>query len=266
MNRKSPLLNYENNWVTSMGGSVLGETVKLRQKDLFEDFKKSSWMNVLLYGITGRSYDKKQCELFEAIWKISTSYPEPRVWNNRVASLAATTRSTGNLGISAGIAVSEATIYGQGPMVRVMSFLLRVEEKLSNGMSLDQVVDDELKKYNRIFGFGRPIIEGDERIDPLFEIAEQLGFSNGKYVKLLFEIKNKLLNGPKKLEMNVAALDAALCADQGFDVREFYLFMSLSFSAGITFCFSDSSSKLEGAFLPFRCKSISYSGHLSRVW
>ncbi len=265
MNNKT-LLDYEDRWITSMGGSVPGENVKLRGKDLLNDFQSNSWMQILLFGITGRMYGKKECELFEAIWSISTSYPEPRVWNNRVSSLAATVRTTGNLGIAAGIAVSEAEVYGQGPMVWVMSFLLRAHEKYTKGNTLDDVIKSELNNYNRIYGFGRPIANDDERIIPLMETARKLGFSDGKYTQLLLEIKDKLKHGPRKLEMNIAALDAALCADQGFSIREFYYFMSLCFSAGIIFCNIDGHDKDEGTFFPFRCNRIAYDGTGIREW
>ena len=97
-------------------------------------------------------------------------------------------------------------------------------------------------------------------------MAARLGFANGEYVQLLYEVKQILANGPRNLEMNVAALDAALCADQGFNEVEFYYFMSLSFSAGLIFCSIDAKDHKEGEFLPFRCKAVSYSGEKYRVW
>jgi hypothetical protein len=66
--------------------------------------------------------------------------------------------------------------------------------------------------------------------------------------------------------MNVAALDAALSADQGLDVREFYYFMSLCFSAGIVFCNFDCSKNNEGTFFPLRCETISYNGLNNKKW
>lgn len=266
MKKINILLSFEDNWATTMGGSTPGESVRLRGKDLLHGFRDNNWMQILLYGITGRMFEESQCKLFQSIWSISTSFPEPRVWNNRVSSLAATSRSTGTLGVAAGIAVSEASIYGQGPMVWVMSFLLRAKTKIAAGKNLDQVIDEELEKYNRIYGFGRPIAESDERIVPLMEIASKLGYADGEYVQLLLKIQDKLRGGPRNLEMNVAALDAALCADQGLDVREFYYFMSLCFSAGIIFCNLDANQKNEGAFFPIRCSRILYQGHEIRQW
>ena len=266
MKNKKVLLNAENNWETKMGASFPGGKVVLRGNDLFELTKNMSWMQLLLFGITGRNFSQTQGKLFEGIWKISTSYPEPRVWNNRIASLAGTVRSTGSLGISAAIAVSEAAIYGQGPMVWVMDFLLRTEKQMQKGEYLERIIEKEILNHKRIFGFGRPVMEGDERIPPLINLASELGYSNGKFVNLVFEIRNILKSGPKKLEMNVAALDAALCADQGFNVREFYYFMSLCFSAGIVMCNFDANNQEEGTFFPLKCERIKYSGEKFRKW
>lgn len=266
MPSKSALFNAENNWETKMGAAFPGGKVVLRGNDLFELTKDLSWMQLLLFGITGRKFTRTQSKLFEGIWKISTSYPEPRVWNNRIAELAGTTRSTGSLGISAAIAASEAVIYGQGPMVWIMDFLLRADKMLQRGEELPIIIKNEINTYSRIYGFGRPVMEGDERIPPLMELARNLNFADGKFVKLVFEIAKILKNGPKKLEMNVAALDAALCADQGLNVREFYYFMIYSFTAGMPVCHIDSTNNTEGAFFPLRCGRIKYTGSDNRRW
>ncbi|HFD13290.1 MAG TPA: hypothetical protein ENJ32_12610, partial [Crenotrichaceae bacterium] len=127
------LLDAENNWQTDLGAWFPGERVVLRGKDLFHELGDYSWMGLLLYGITGREFNEKQIRLFEGMWTISTSYPDPRLWNNRVAALAGTTRSTSVLGISAATAVSEASIYGRRPDIRTIDFLYRAKKQLSSG-------------------------------------------------------------------------------------------------------------------------------------
>ena len=53
-----------------------------------------------------------------------SSFPDPRIWPNRVAALVGTVRSTVNLGISSATAVSEATIYGEKAIVMATNFIL----------------------------------------------------------------------------------------------------------------------------------------------
>jgi citrate synthase len=260
------LFDSEDRWVTSMGAWFPGKRVVLRGQDLFHDLKELSWMALLLYAITGRILDERQVRLFEGIWRISSSYPEPRLWNNRIAALAVSVRSTGSLGVSAGIAVSEATIYGQGPLIRAMEFLLRAQEQLNQGINLTDVVLAELKKYRGIAGFGRPIIRTDERIAPLMALVEELGYGDGVYVNLVFEIEKILLAGGWRLHMNIAALDAALAADQGLTVGQFYMYMILCFTAGIVPCAIDASRSPAGTFFPLRCNRIQYKGRPHRLW
>ncbi len=266
MSKKSPLINYEENWVTAMGAWFPGERVVLRGRDIFSEFKAFTWMQFLLFAITGREFNRKQGKLFEGIWRISASFPEPRIWNNRVASLAGTTRSTGNLAIAASIAVSEARNYGQVPLTKVCDFLINCRVKVDNGEDLEGIIKRELKNQRWLAGFGRPIINKDERVDPLLELAKDLGFHSGKHLSLLLKIEEILKKSRYRFKMNIAAVDAALASDQGLNAREFYHFMTLCFTAGFFPCYIDSSMEPEGALFPLRCDRIFYKGIEARKW
>ncbi len=96
-----------------VGGCVVGSHATFRDKDLHTDLADASWLEIYLFGITGRRFSKPQLHLLDTMWAY-TSYPDARIWNNRVAALAGSTRSTGNLAISAALAVSEGAIFGRG--------------------------------------------------------------------------------------------------------------------------------------------------------
>lgn len=276
------LFESEDRWVTSMGAWFPGERVVFRGQDLFHDLKDLAWMALLLCGITGRSPDERQVRLFEGIWALSTSFPEPRLWNNRVAALAGTSRSTGTLGVSAAIAVSEAIIYGHRPLMAAMDFLLYIKNRLDNGADLYQLLNEEFDKAkasnrghpgsgkNRqvamIPGYGRPLIHKDERIQPLMQLAKELGYADGPVVKLAFQVEQALLQSGRNLHMNVAALMAALAADQGLTPRQFYYYVILCFTAGIIPCAIDASRQPAGTFFPLRCNRIQYEGNPRRLW
>lgn len=266
VNRLSPLLSSEDNWVASAGIATPGQLIMYGKKKLFLETRGWSWMQLLLYGITGRVFNEKQIKLFEGIWSISTSYPDPRIWNNRVAALAGTTRSTGNLGLSAAIAISEANIYGQRPVIRSIDFLLNTKSKLDKGYDLNNIIKSELKTHRTIPGYGRPMVSTDERITPLNDLAKNLGFEKGYYVQLAFKIEETLVKGRWRFRMNVAALIAALVADQGLNQSEHYQFMILCFTAGILPCYLEGARKNEGTFLPIRCSRINYQGQGKRPW
>ncbi|MGH8592883.1 MAG: hypothetical protein ACREV3_03215 [Gammaproteobacteria bacterium] len=237
-----------------------------RGKDLFHELKGLSWMGLLLYGITGRFFDEKQIRLFEGIWTICTSYPDPRLWNNRVAAIGSTVRSTASLSIGAANAVSEASIYGHRPIIRAIDFLFRAQEQVESGAELPEIVCSEIKKHKGIFGYGRPIVRNDERIDPLMALANKLGLADGTFIRLAFAVERALSDGRWRLPMNIAAVAAGLSADQGLSRNEYYQYLVLSFSVGMFACYVDTCAKPEGALFPLRCSRIRYEGTPYRRW
>ena len=156
MNKKSPLLDYEDNWVTNLGAIFPGERVVYRGKDLFTELFDVSWMQLLLYGITGRMYSKSQVKLFDSLWALTISYPDPRPWNNRVAALAGTVRSTAGLANNAASAVSEAKIFGGQANTAAIDFIIEAKQKVSEGVILEDIIKKELKVNRGISGYGRP--------------------------------------------------------------------------------------------------------------
>ena len=276
------LLDHEDRWSTRMGGWFPGKRVVFRGKDLFHELNEFSWLGLLLYGITGRVFDEKQVRLFEGIWVLCTSYPEPRIWNNRIASLAGTARSTTNLGASAAMAVTEAIIYGHRPTIAAMGFLLYIQGHLDLGVELDQLLAEEFgqtetskhghsgwganRRVAKIPGYGRPVTHEDERIRPLMQLAEELGYLDRCFVRLTFRIERALLQSGRPLYMNISALMAGLAADQGLTPRQFYHYMISCCNAGIIPCAIDAFKQPPGAFFPLRCERIQYEGESRRIW
>ncbi|QMU61206.1 MAG: hypothetical protein GKR92_05625 [Gammaproteobacteria bacterium] len=260
------LFKFEHRWETTMGLVFPGERVVFRDKDLFTEFSNKSWMELLLYGVTGREFSKKQIQLFDSIWTICTSYPDPRIWNNRVSSLAGTARSTACLAVGASSAMSEALLYGRRPDIRAIDFFYRAQEQIENNKELSEIVLSELKNFRAIFGYARPIVKEDERIKPLVELAHKLGLANGKYLKLVFDVEKILSEGRWRKKANIAAVAAGLAADQGLTPREYYNYLLVSFSIGFTTCFIDAAEKPENMFFPFRCNRIKYEGSSIREW
>lgn len=261
------LLDFEDHWETDLGAWFAGERVVFRGKDLFSELQDIPWMGLLLYGITGKFFDEKQIRLCEGIWVLATSYPEPRLWNNRIAAYAGTARSSLNLGLGAAVAVSEAKVYGHQVNLETVEFLFKVKELVDKGEDFGSFIKDVLKTQRRIGGYGRPIVKNDERISPLLNLATRLGFANGPFVKMVFEIENFLLKNRYRMKMNISALSTALLADQGFGKRQIYYFRSLMFTAGIIPCYLDAIQKPAKAFFPLRCTRIQYNGsHPPRKW
>lgn len=251
--------------VTQMGAFFPGERVVFRGQDLFTSLKDLDWLELYLFGITGRRYTPQQMRVLHVIWT-HNSYPDARIWNNRVAALAGTARSTGPLGIAAALAISEATIYGGASQRRCSEFLTRAKKMVDEGADLEALVRTELKEKRGIGGYGRPIVPTDERIVPIMAIVREQGLENGPHLKLAFEVEKILLAGRWRWHMNSVGLTAALCADFGMSPREYNFFCIPAFLAGMPPCYLDAAEKPEGQLFPLPCRVMLYEGVARRQW
>lgn len=249
---------------TRMGACWPGSRAVFRGHDLHGDLRDMAWTELFLFGITGRRFSPAQVRLVEALWT-HTSYPDARLWNNRIAALAGSTRSSANLGVCAALAASEATVYGGGAGIRAMDFLVRTVKAIAAGGDSTTLIHDELRQ-RRIYGYGRPIDSNDERIPWLTALAAQLELAGGPHLALAIEVERILLTRNAALKMNYAAVHAALLADMGLSVREYQLLRIPTFLAGMPPCQIEAAERPEGAFLPLRCEDIAYQGVERRTW
>jgi len=250
---------------TRMGAFFVGERAVFRGRDLHAELKDMDWLELYVFGVTGRRFTASAVRLMHAMWSY-TSYPDARLWNNRVAALAGTTRSTANLGLAGALAVSEALAYGRGVDIEAIDFLLRTRKRLETGTSLADCVEQQLRTHRRVAGFGRPIADRDERILPMMALAKQLSFDSGPHVRLAFAVEEFLLEGRWRFHMNYGALAAAFAADLGMSVTEYYHFAILAFFAGMPPCFIEATERPEGASFPISCDDIRYLGSPKRSW
>jgi hypothetical protein len=263
--RVKQLEEFERCWRTNMGKFYTGERVILRGKNLHIDFQNADWMKVLIFSITGREFNENQISLMNCLW-VYTSYPDPRIWNNRVASLTASARSTCSLAISAATAVSDAHIYGRQADLRAIAFLFKAKSQIDKGESLDDLVFAELKTKRNIGGFGRPMIKGDERISHTLNRAQELELADGVHLDILNRVQGILSKNKYRIAVNYGGVAAALCADMGLSKTEYYAYATLAFSAGFFACYLDALDHTESAFFPLRCDSIVYKGPAIRRW
>lgn len=248
-----------------MGGFVPGSHAVMRGQDLHRQLQDMEWLELYVFGITGRRFSSEQLRLLNALWAY-TSYPDPRLWNNRVAALAGSARSSGTLGVAAALAVSEASIYGRGVDIRAIDFLRRTRAALDEGASLADCVAQEIATHRGIAGYGRPLTSHDERLAPALALARSLGLDGGPHFKLAFAVEAYVLVGRWRWRMNYAALAAALVADMGFSTREYYLYAFPTFLAGMQPCFIEALERPEGRTFPLSVADIRYEGKPARPW
>lgn len=250
---------------TEVGGAFPGERAVFRGHDLHEELTGKSWIDLHLFGITGKNFQPAELRLLEAIWAY-TSYPDARIWNNRVAALAGSARSTGPLGVAAALAVSEAKAYGLGACLRVFDFLQLLRERTEAGIELPQALEQALEGRRSLAGYDRPLASNDERNEPLLRLAAETGHADGAYLRLALEVNRLLAEQGRPWRMNYAALAAALPMDLGLTRRQYELYMMSVFFAGMPPCYLDAAEKVEGTLFPTACKQIDYQGPAKRPW
>lgn len=250
---------------TRMGAAFPGSHAVFRGHDLHRDLKDMDWFALCAFGITGRQIPPAQLRLFTSAW-VSSSYPDARLWNNRVAALAGTTRSTANLAISAAQAISEATIYGRGNEFRALDFFLKTHLALEAGTTLAEHLEGFLRGGGRMAGYGRPISTSDERMPLTMALAQELGLADGPYVALAFEIDRYFEAKGRPMRLNLSALLSAFAADFGWSPREFNMLLFTSFLAGMYPCYLEAADKPPATVFPVRCADVRYEGLGLRDW
>jgi hypothetical protein len=249
---------------TKVGACYPGTHAVFRGHDLHRELRDMDWVSLFVFGITGRRLSAAQVEMLNAIW-VYTSYPDTRLWNNRVAALAGSARSSSNLGLVGALALSEATVYGGGAGLRAITFLQQTLKQVDSGADLAELVLAEARS-RRVYGYGRPINSIDERLPWIVALAQRLKLDGGRHFQLAFEVEKILLPAFPKLRMNYAALHAALIADMGISAREYQMLRLPTFLAGMPPCLVEAAGKPEGALLPIPCADIAYEGVPARDW
>lgn len=264
MNGPELLLRHAGRLTTRVGACYPGSHAIFRGHDLHRELGGLDWVDLYVFGITGRRLTAAQIELLHGLW-VNTSYPDARLWNNRVAALAGSARSSANLGVTAALAVSEATVYGGLAGLRAIDFLLRARRRTEAGEDLATLVMAEARAH-RIYGYGRPINSSDERLPWIMALARRLGLADGPHLGLAFAVEQVLLPHYPQLRMNYAALHAALIADMGLSAREYQLLRIPTFLAGMAPCVTEAAAQPEGALFPTPCSGIAYEGVAQRPW
>lgn len=253
------LANYQGLIPSPIGGANIGEHVVFRGKNLHVDFHTSSWMYVYLYGVCATVFTPRQERILDKIFTY-TSYPDIRIWNNRVAALAGSFRSSVYLGVAAALATSDAKIYGGGINARAALFINKVAHLVENGEDIAETIQKELHDNRSIAGFGRPISSKDERIEPLLNIIKEENLECTKYLNAVHKIQAWLDDNRYRLKANYAAFAVAIAMDVGLSPEQFYHYGFTSFLAGMMPCYIQEKSKTAGTLMPLRCDEIVYEG------
>lgn len=261
-----PLEAHTGTLRTTVGAAYPGERAVFRGRDIHaEVIHDTGWFQLCARGV-GVDLTREQAAFLETFW-VGSSYPDARIWCNRVASLAGSMRSTAPLALAAANAVAEATIYGRRNEFKAVAFFTRTVEAMAAGASLADCIDEHLHAQGKLPGYGRPIHNGDERIAPMMALAEASGFHDGPHVQLAFAIEEHLrTERGKPLKMNAGALVSAFGADFGFSPRAWSAFLFPGFLAGMQPVYLEALEQPVGAMFAARVDQVDYTGVQARDW
>ncbi len=235
----------------SAGIALLGSQVVVHGLDLHHDCLELGFVHYLLFCVTGRRFSAEQARALELLW-VSTGYPDARIWCNRIAGYLASARVDPGLAMSAAIAASNSVAYGFRAMSRAYQVQLEIPEPLGERAAW---LDEQLSRSRLLSGYGRPQHGHDERIAVALKILVDLGLRAGPALRRAFWLHQRL-SAEKGIEMNIAALWAALALDFGITQREFEQFMLLMFAPGYSAVYADQRQRPAFAFL---------AGHQTRL-
>jgi citrate synthase len=211
----------------SAGIALLGSCVAVHGLDLHTDCLQLGFVHYLLFCVTGRRFEPVVARVLEELW-VSTGYPDARIWCNRVAGYLGSARVDPALALAASLAAANSVAYGFQALQRAYRVQASVPEPLPER---EAWLCEVLAQRRVLHGYGRPVHGHDERIDVALEILARAGLSAGPALKRAFWLERQLAQ-QKGLEMNIAAVFAAIGIDFGLEEREFDAFMLLELAPG----------------------------------
>jgi hypothetical protein len=228
----------------SAGIAELGRRVIVRGRDLHHDCLGMSFVEYVLFAITGRDFEPRIGRVFERLF-VSTGYPDARIWCNRIAGYLGSARVDAGLALSAAVAASNSVGYGFRALRGAYAVQLELE---SAGTDRERWLERALAERRVLSGYGRPIHGSDERIPATLEILNDAGLKAGPALRRAFWLHDEL-SARKGIQMNVAAAWAALALDFGLSGAEFETLFTLVFAPGYLAVYLDQRTRAPLAFL-----------------
>lgn len=229
---------------TRVGVALLGQQIIVHGRDLHRECLELGFVHYLLFCVSGRRLDPARAWVLERLW-VATGYPDARIWCNRVAAYLGSARVDAGLALSAALAATNSTAYG----FRAMSAAYAVQASVPDEPAArDAWLEASLEGRRHLAGYGRPAHGRDERIAVALDSLQRAGLAAGPALKRAFWLE-RALRAKKAVEMNIAAVWAAIAIDFRIDQREYEAFMLLMFAPGYMAVYAEWRARAPFAFL-----------------
>lgn len=228
----------------SAGIAELGARIIVHGKDLHRDCLDMSFVHYLLFSATGRWFDARRARVLEQLW-IATGYPDARIWCNRIAGYLGSARVDPALAMSAALAASNSVAYGFGAVQGAYDVQAEIP---SDPAARERWLEQALESRRILPGYGRPVHGHDERVAVALKTLADAGLRAGPALAGAFWLRRRL-GEAKGIDINIAAVMAAVAIDFGITRQDYAAFMLLMLAPGYAAVYADQRARAPLAFL-----------------
>lgn len=188
---------------------------ELRGRLLFAQLAgRKTAMQVLALELAGLELSRADARLLEDVFSI-LQVADPGIWPLAVTRALGAAERPLHDRVVGGLASMHSLYFGPLAARRAHELLDEVDAVMGEGTSIGDWVDGAVAAGQRIPGFGRPILSGDERIPALLKACGRAGRDEGASVTLSLALADEL-RLRRELAPNAALVLAAILRDLGF--------------------------------------------------
>ena len=248
------------------GGWQIGSGIETHGYSLLDEIHgKCSLFQVMILNVTGRLPERRLADLVEGVF-ICSSWPDPRIWCNKLGAFSAMTRTSATAAIAAGGLAGDSKLYGAGTGVSIDAFITEADQRINNeGWSLPSFMEAVAYKNGKLQapGYARPLAKGDERVVAMRRYASELGFQPGHFESLANRIEDYLFERDGE-GLNSSGYFVVFMKDQGYTIDEIMGIAAWAIATGVYASYFEYVDQPPGIFLPLRISDIVYSGPAKR--
>ncbi len=257
---------YRGQIYSQKGGWTVGKGITTHGYNLLGEIHgKCSMFQVMIMNITGILPERRLADLVEGLF-ISLSWPDPRIWCNKMGVFSALTGSSITSAIATGGLAGDSKMYGPGTGQSIGPFFdLAYRSIVENGETIESFIEGNCYKHGKLFapGFARPLAKGDERIPAMRKLALDLGFESGPLENMVNEMESYLEKKSGE-GLNLSGYFTAFMMDQGYSIDEIIGIAAFSVTGGVYASYFEYVNQPPNAFLTLRIDDIEYVGKKAR--
>jgi len=253
---------YRGKIYSRKGGWRIGSGITTHGFSLLDDIhRKCSVFQVMIMNVTGKLPERRLADFVEGLF-ICLSWPDPRIWCNKMGVFSAMTRSSATAAIAAGGLAGDSRMYGAGTGPAIEAFIVQAYQHTVDGeQGVADFIEDNAYRGGKLFapGFARPLAKGDERIPAMRRYAQQLDFEVGPYERMANEMED-YLSRKEGEGLNLSGYFTVFMKDRGYTIEEIMGIAAWSVSTGVYAAYFEYSKEPPEAFLSLKVDDIDYAG------